>query len=206
MVDCSDLELEESWIMTAAPWRWGVSLLILSEFYHILMVGACYQWQPLIHCLISSSLIRLVHNIVQEQDVVMSTEQYNQNCDLNQDWFYFNSQRITGFAPHWPSKDSNDWKFHLLFPGADTWLGLCRDHWSQDPGAWLDLWTTREANMSAQLMLIVIDAINKLEKKPFNCSNIPWFIAHCNLLVKFIDPLCFHHFYNLQFSTQDTRL
>ena len=34
-------------------------------------------------------------------------------------------------------------------------------------------WTTREANMSAQLMLIVIDAINKLEKKPFNCSNIP---------------------------------
>ena len=94
MVDCSDLELEESWIMTAAPWRWGVSLLILSEFYHILMVGACYQWQPLIHCLISSSLIRLVHNIVQELDVVMSTEQYNQNCDLNQDWFYFNSQRI----------------------------------------------------------------------------------------------------------------
>lgn len=63
-------------------------------------------------------------------------------------------------------------------------------------------WTTREANMSAQLMLIVIDAINKLEKKPFNCSNIPWFIAHCNLLVKFIDPLCFHHFYILQFSTQ----
>ena len=73
MVDCSDLELEESWIMTAAPWRWGVSLLILSEFYHILMVGACYQWQPLIHCLISPSLIRLVHNIVQEQDIVMST-------------------------------------------------------------------------------------------------------------------------------------
>ena len=58
-------------------------------------------------------------------------------------------------------------------------------------------WTTHEANMSAQLMLIVIDAINKLEKKPFNCSNIPWFIAHCNLLVRFIDPLCFHHFYIL---------
>ena len=43
--------------------------------------------------------------------------------------------------------------------------------------------TTRLANTA---MLIVIDAINKLIKKPFNCSNIPWFIAHCNLLVRFI--------------------
>ena len=42
-------------------------------------------------------------------------------------------------------------------------IGVC-----QDPG-----WATHAANMSAQLMLIVIDAINKLEKKPFNCSNIP---------------------------------
>ena len=87
------------------------------------------------------------------------------------------------------------------FPDLTQDWDLCRTKCQESAG-----WTTHEANMCAQLMLIVIDAINKLEKKPFNCSNIPWFIAHCNLLVRFIDPLCFHHFITFYTHYKDTRL